>query len=294
MGLFNKNNVYIVGELVEVKDFRLDVHSGDKNYVAATVVIKSIVNGKELLTEARTFINELTTKGAVNKNYTVVKDIQSMLGKRVVISGGNIRGERFWSERTSQLANSTRINFNLIRLARTQETEDKATFEFGGFVTRPIQEVVDENGDVKYFQITLGQANYKEDNMFEVTFTVTKDNIKAVRVMEEKYEAGVTVEINGNCETIVTQKAVQTEVAFGEAIEKIYTNVDKKYVITGGSDIISGDGEYTEEIISRLVSAYKAEGAEIQKKASEKGNTATTASNSAKPKSKASSLAGLI
>lgn len=293
--LNTKNNVYLVGELVEVKDFKEGFYGDNVNYVAATVVIKSMVNDQELLTEARTFINELKKDGTPNKNYSIVKNIQSMLNKRVVISGATLKGERFWSSRTNQLANAVRVNFNLIRLASTKDKEDTVTFEFGGFVTRPLQEVVDENNVVKFYQITLGQANYKEDNMFEVTFTVDADNEKAARAIENMYEAGVTVEVSGVCRTIVNVVEKTTEVAFGDPIVKKYNNVDRKFVITSGSEVITGEGEYTAEVIEKLVAAYKAEGKEIQAKAS---NTATTTnssvSNAPKPKAKNSSLAGLI
>jgi hypothetical protein len=295
MSLINKNSVYLVGELVEVKDFREGTHSGDKNFVSATVVIKSIVDGQELLTEARTFCNELKADGNQNKNYATIKNINSWLGKRVVISGGSLKGERFWSPRTSQLVNAVRTNFNLIRLASANDKEDKATFEFGGFVTRPLQEVLDENNNVKYYQITLGQATYKEDNMFECTFTVTADNIAAARAIEDKYVAGATVEISGVCQTIVTVIEKETEVAFGAPVVKKYNNVDKKFVILGGSEVISGEGEYTDDVIERLVAAYNAEGKDIQAKASsnEKANT-NVSSSQPKPKAKSSSLAGLI
>ena len=295
MSLLNKNSVYLVGELVEVKDFREGTHSGNKNYVSATVVIKSVVGDQELLTEARTFVNELKTDGNPNKNYTTIKNIDSMLNKRVVISGASLKGERFWSPRTNQLVNSVRTNFNLIRLAGANDKEDKATFEFGGFVTRPLQEVLDENGNVRYYQITLGQATYKEDNMFECTFTVAADNVAAARAIEDKYVAGATVEISGVCQTIVTVIEKETEVAFGDPVIKKYNNVDKKFVILGGSEVISGEGEYTEDVIDRLVAAYNAEGKEIQAKASstEKASASATSAQP-KPKAKSSSLAGLI
>lgn len=293
MSLANKNNVYIVGELVEIKDFKNDVYGADsQNYVAATVVIKSMVDGQELLTEARTFISEYTSKKTVNKNYSVIKNIHNMLNKKVVISGAQLVSERFWSERTQQLANSTRIRFNLIRLARETD-EDRVTFEFSGFVTRPITEVLDEDGNVRYYQITLGQANYKEDNMFEVTFAVSKDNVKAYNVMDEKYVPGSTVEVNGVCQTIVTHIEKTEPVAFGDPIVKRFTNVDKKFIITGGSDVISGEGEYLDDVINRLIAAYKAEGTEIQNKASSQKSSAAT-TTAAKPKSRASNLAGLI
>ena len=291
--LKNKNNVYLVGELVEIKDFKEGFYGDNLNYVSATVVIKSIVNDQELLTEARTFINELKKDGTPNKNYSVIKNIQNMLNKRVVISGATLRGERFWSAKTNQLVNSVKVNFNLIRLASSRDNEDTVTFEFGGFVTRPLQEVVDENNVVKYYQITLGQANFKEDNMFEVSFTVDADNEKAARAIENMYEAGATVEISGVCRTIVNVVEKTTEVAFGDPIVKKYNNVDRKFVITSGSEVITGEGEYTADVIDRLVAAYKAEGKEIQSKASNAA-TDSSVSNAPKPRSKNSSLAGLI
>lgn len=293
--LNNKNNVYIVGELVEIKSFKEGVWGDDKKYVTANVVVKSNVNGQELLTEARTFINEKTASGTVNKNYTTVLNINDLLGKRVVISGANLTSERFWSARTNQLVNSTRINFNLIRAARANENEDKVTFEFGGFVTRPIKEVTDENDEVKYYQISIGQATYKEDNMFEVNFIVDKDNVKAVQVIGDQYVSGATVEVSGICRTIVNKRIVATEVAFGEAIPKEYINTDKKFVITGGSEVISGEGEYTEEVINNLVKIYSDTGKEIQAKAASAEKTSTaSASPAAKPKPKNTNLAGLI
>lgn len=291
--LNNKNNVYLVGELVEIKDFKEGFYGDNLNYVSATVVIKSIVNDQELLTEAKTFINELKKDGTPNKNYSVIKNIQNMLNKRVVISGATLRGERFWSAKTNQLVNSVKVNFNLIRLASSRDNEDTVTFEFGGFVTRPLQEVVDENNVVKYYQITLGQANFKEDNMFEVSFTVDADNEKAARAIENMYEAGATVEISGVCRTIVNVVEKTTEVAFGDPIVKKYNNVDRKFVITSGSEVITGEGEYTADVIDRLVAAYKAEGKEIQSKASNAA-TDSSVSNAPKPRSKNSSLAGLI
>jgi hypothetical protein len=293
--LNTKNNVYIVGELVEIKDFKNDVwtdNNGDHKYVAATVVVKSIVNDQELLTEARAFINELTKNGTVNKNYTTLKDVDSLLNKRVVISGARLVSERFWSTRTSQLSNSTRINFNLIRAARSTETDDKVTFEFGGFVTRPIQEVLDENGEVKHYQISIGQATYSENDMFEVNFIVDKDNLKAVQVMGEQYTSGATVEVSGVCKTIVSKYSKQTEIAFGEPIVKEYINTDKKFVITGGSEVLSGEGEYTDEVINNLVAVYSAKAKEIQAKATSAEKT--SASPAAKPKPKNTNLAGLI
>lgn len=287
--LNTKNNVYLVGELVEVKDFKEGNYDG-KNYVATTIVVKSIVDGVELLTEARSFTNELKKDGTTNKNYSTMKNISTLLNKRVVVSGAQLRGERFWSPRTNQLANSVKISFNIIRTA-SQKDEDKATFDFGGFVTRPLQEVVDENNNVKYYQITLGQANYSETNMFEVAFTVDASNVAAARAIENMYTAGSTVEVSGNYRTIVTTIEKVTEVAFGDPVVKKFNSVDRKLVITSGSEPITGEGEYTEEAITKLIAAYNAEGKQIQEKALSQPNNSEKPAAKPKPKS---SLAGLI
>ena len=95
------------------------------------------------------------------------------------------------------------------------------------------------------------------------------------------------------CRTIVNVVEKTTEVAFGDPIVKKYNNVDRKFVITSGSEVITGEGEYTADVIDRLVAAYKAEGKEIQSKASNAA-TDSSVSNAPKPRSKNSSLAGLI
>jgi hypothetical protein len=291
--LLTKNNVYIVGELVEVKDFKTLQYGADsKNAVSATVVIKCNLGEQENLIEARTFISELTSKGTVNKNYTNILNIENLLNERVVISGGQLVSDRFWAANSQQLINSTRINFNLIRKANLKEMEDKATFEFGGFVHTPLQEVLDADGNTKYYSMTLGQSNYKEDNMFTVNFIVDKDNVAAIRSIQDNYEQYSTVEISGILQTIVTQIKKETQVAFGDPVVKVYNNVDKKYVITGGSEVVTGEGEYTEEDLKRLLTAYKEEGSSIQAKAN--STDTKTSTPSAAPKAKKSSLAGLI
>lgn len=291
--MLSKNNVYIVGELVEVKDLRQIQYGADnKNAVSASIVVKCILGNQENLIEARSFVGELTKSGAINKNYATILNLKDMLNQRVVISGGTLQSDRFWSANSQQLINTTRVNFNLIRLANSKETEDKATFEFGGFVYSPLVEMLDENNDVKYYQMSVAQANYKEDNMFIVNFIVDRDNAAAINSIQNNYTQFSTIEINGVLQTIVTQRTETTPVAFGEPIVKTYNNVDKKYVITGGTDVITGEGEYTEEAMANLINAYKAEGANIQNKANSATNTSATPA--AAPKAKKSALAGLI
>lgn len=292
MALLNKNDVYIVGELVEIKDLRQISYGDNQNAISATIVVKCNIGEEENLIEVRNFTNELTKAGAVNKNYATICNLNDMLNKRVVISGARLTSERFWSANSQQLLNSTKVSFNMIRLARSNETEDKATFEFGGFVTNPLVEILDEDGNLKYYEMSIAQANYKEDNMFIVKFALNKDNVKAATAIQRAYEVGTTVQIVGNISTIVTQHKTETPMAFGEPVVKTFTNVDKKFFITSGSNPIQDEGCYDEATIERLIDAYKQEGIAIQTKAASSGETKTASPST--PKVKKSSLAGLL
>lgn len=299
MALLKTNSCYIIGTLVEVKDFR-EVTYGANNAeaVTATIVVKSqLGEGDEnaSLTELRTFCSKLTKAGAVNKNYNTILHIQDLLNKRVVVSGATLNGERFWAKNTNQLVPTTKYNFNLIRPASANQTEDKAEFQFGGFVYRELQPKVNEDGDILYYQMSIAQANYKEDNMHVIDFVVDKDNQTAVKAIEKMYEQGATVEVSGVCRNIISTTVVEEEVAFGEPIKKTYTKTDKRLVITSGQPVIQGEGEYTLENIKALNDAYVKEGTEIKDKANSTVQNSSNASSATDSKpSKKSALAGLI
>ena len=222
-------------------------------------------------------------------------NIDELLNKRVVVSGATLQGTRFWSAKTNQLVPSTKYNFNIIRPAKTDD-KDTATFSFSGFVYKPLTERTDADNNVEYYQMSLAQANYKEDGMHVVDFIVDKDNLKAIQVIESKYEQGSTIEIFGICKNIVTNVTKTEETAFGEPITRILPRSDKKLVITQGKEPIIGEGEYTIEDIKRLNAAFIAEGEQIKNKAVNTASAPATnnASSPAKPMSKKSALAGLI
>ena len=219
---------------------------------------------------------------------------KDLLNERVVISGASLAGNRFWSPRTEQLVAATKINFNLINKATSVQTEDKAEFKFGGFVLRELAEKLDAEGNLEYYTITIAQANYSENDMMEVQFTLPKDNIAAVNAIQARYEQGTTVLINGVCQTIVTTHSTTEETMFGEAQTRVSVRSDKKFIIVGGKEPIVGEGEYTVEAIKALNAAYVKSGEKIKQDSLGSNSKAESAPEQQKAPSKKSALAGLI
>lgn len=294
MALLKENECYIVGTLVEVKELKevLFGPNKDKEGVSAKIVVKSVVNDVENLIELTTFISKVTKAGTINKNYNTILGLNDLLNTRVVVSGATIESERFWAKNTNQLVQSTKYRFNIIRPASSAQTEDKAEFKFGGFVYRELAEKLDENGEIMYYQFSLAQANYKEDNIFIVDFVVPKNNLAAVNAIQKMYEQGATVEVSGICQNVVSISTTTEDVAFGDPIVRTHTRTDRKLIITSGQQPITGEGEYTIDSIKALNEAYTREGIAIKDKASASANDATQETVN-KP-SKKSALAGLI
>jgi hypothetical protein len=255
----------------------------------------NVINDEENVFALSAFCNKINNDGSTNKNYNKLVNVKELVGRRVVISGARLVGDRFWSKQNEQLVPAQKFDFSMIREASDKETEDKAEFEFSGFVVRELAEKCDSEGNLLYYQMTIGQATYKEDNMFMLDFIVEKDNVAAAKAIENAYPQFSTVSIHGVCRNIVTTTTVQEESLFGEPIVKVYTRNDKKLVITGGDQPITGEGEYTEEHIAALNKAYVAEGEVIKAKAKNTDTAPTTSTASApKPVNKKSALAGMF
>jgi len=298
--MLNTNSCYFIGELVEVKRLTQGTFEREGQeipYVSASIILKCVIRGEENLIQLENFTPALKKDGTPNKNYNTIVNINDMLNKRVVVSGASLSGERFWSTKNNQLVPVTKINFNIINLASRNQTEDKAEFKFGGFVYRELAEKNNEEGELQYYTITLAQANYKEDNMFEIQFTVAKDNFTAAQHIREYYEQGATVEIKGEISNLVSVQTITEEVDFGEPTIRTVTRSEKHFYITGGNKPIVGEGEYSAEAIAALVKAYAISGAKIKEdalKSTSKTEAAGTPAEAKGAPSKKAALAGLI
>ena len=65
--------------------------------------------------------------------------------------------------------------------------------------------------------------------------------------------------------------------AFGAPVTKTYTNRQSNFYIEGGSNPIADDRVYSSDVVSTLISAYKAHDVELQNAASTKAPATNSA-----------------
>lgn len=290
--VLNTNVIKVIGELVEIKSKKDLVFKDGREGASASVIIKSIVNDKEVMTEVSLLSSKFNKDGQPAKLYTAIENLENMLNKKVV-GRCKFNPNRFWDTRKQQLVNANKVEATWIGLANNKDV-DEVSFTFGGFIHTPLQEVLDENGDVRYFKLTMGQANYNGTNMILVDFIVNKEDTAIIKAVQENYEQYSTVEINGVCQSITTSIKKEKPTLIGEPITTVYNNTRRNWVLKNGSELYTGGeeaGEYTEEILRQLLTAYKESGAAIQ--ASAAATTPADAMTTPKKPIKAS-LAGLI
>jgi hypothetical protein len=264
----NKNEVVVVGTLVE-NGLEIKESQGGQTYITGNIAVKSVLDGEEQVFEFRLFSFQFK-KGTteVNGLFKTYASLDTKIGKRVKVIGG-IEDNRFFQERTGQIVS---FNFNAGRFIYdvTDKTPDSATFEFAGYVDKPIHEKTNKDGEVLHYEISLGQANYNGTKPVMVKFQVPATNRKAVTYMERNYEKGVTITVNGNLKVDVEKVTKEEEVAFGDPIVKEYINTFKAYQIVSGSEPIYGRNEYPASKIREFANIYEDEGIEIQNKAKDK------------------------
>lgn len=271
----NKNEVVVVGTLVD-NGLEIKESQGGQTYITGNITVKSVINGEEQVFEFRLFSFQYK-KGTTETNglFRTYSNLDSKIGSRIKVIGG-IEENRFFQERTGQIVS---FNFNAGRFIYdvTDKTPDSATFEFAGYVDKPVHEKTNKDGEVLYHELLLGQANYNATKPIMVKFQVPADNKRAVAYMERNYEKGTTVTINGNLKVEIEKITKEEEVAFGDPIVKEYINTFKAYQVVSGSEPIFGKNEYTNAVIRNFANVYEDEGVEIQGKAKDRVKSQGTA-----------------
>ena len=271
----NKNEVVVVGTLVD-NGLEIKESQGGQTYITGNISVKSVIDGEEKVFEFRLFSFQYK-KGTteINGLFKTYSNLDTKIGRRVKVIGA-VEENRFFQERTGQIVS---FNFNSGRFIYdvTDKTPDSATFEFAGYVEKPITERTNKDGDLLYYEITMGQANYNGTKPVVVKFQIPADNRRAVSYIERNYERGVTATINGNLNVEVEKITKEEEVAFGDPVVKEYVNTYKAYQIVSGSEPIFGRSEYTAEQIRNFANAYEDESIEIQNKAKDRVTTEGTA-----------------
>lgn len=258
------NKIYVIGTLAQVKDVRTGDKDGVK-WVAGTAVVTSDANEFEF----KYYAAEKTQKGKENSRYANYETLANRVGERVKVNG-EVSGRLWFNDAQGQVINFNELSAGFFNTPKPSEA-DVATFEFGGFVVKPLYERYNKEEELIAYEMEVAQANYNGDNMQIVRFSVDKDNPKTVSAISSTYSKGTTIFISGVIKYEVVMEEKVEEVAFGDPIVKKYQNTRKSFVITAGKQPIIDDGlAYSPAQIATLQSAYSDYTAQLEKDAKDK------------------------
>lgn len=287
------NKVYVVGTVQEVNT-NIRSTSDGRNYINGKVVIKTIVNDVESLVEMKVLAFEKTKSGEDNKVYINYTKLDGQLGKRVKVSGEFREGSMI-DQSNGGVRHFNEIYLKFINPAKADDA-DCATFEYSGFVVKPLYERKNKEDELLGYRIEVGQANYNNTAMQVIRFDVNKNDLNIAQAIEANYVTGSTVSFSGNI-TYVSRTEVKTEeVAFGDPITKTFVVSDKNFRITGGNEPFDEEdpAAYSMEEIKKYVEAYKAADVERVEKNSIDSSSAEPVSTATNPMSKMIRKSSLI
>ena len=248
------NKVCLIGTLVEV-DVEERISKQNKPFISGKVAIKSVVDNKENIVEARVMAMKMTKDGGISKLFEKYKSLPGMLNQRVKVEGA-LKDEVMVSD--GQVRHFNSIEAKFFNKANVNE-QDGCTFEYSGFVVKPIAERKNKEDELIGYRIEIAQANYNDTNIANIRFDVNKNDINIAQAIESNYTTGTTVKIQGKISFDTRTETKEEEVSFGEANRKTVVYTDKVYRITGGSEPYDEDSPeaYTMDEIKQLVNAYK-------------------------------------
>lgn len=281
MAVLKKNEVFIIGTLVDVKtDVRTSTEN--KTYISGKASIKVIVNNVENIIEASIYAFEKTKEGADSKMFKSYVTLESLIGKRVRVTGSLGEGS-IVDPSTGDVRHFNQINARFINAAYSTDTEDKATFEYSGFVVRPIYERRDKEDNLLGYKIEVAQANYYDNNCIVVRFDIDKNDTQKAAVIEANYVAGSTVEFSGTLGAVSTIETKTVEADFGDPIVKTFAKTEKSYSIVSGNLPLAEEDEnaYKKPLIDTLIAAYKQADVDRVEKARSNATEETVAENPA-------------
>lgn len=267
-----QNSFKLVGELVESNlETKTSGRSG-KDFISGKIVIKSVLDGRQQLTEVELFSNKFKQDGTSNKLYETYANLGALLNKRVRVSG-ELGESRFFSTTNSQLVSTTINRGRYVAPADTGE-KDTTDFSFAGYIIKPLYEKNSKDGDLLAYEMVMAQANWNNTKPTLIKFSVAKDNKAAVNAIQKLYEKGMTVSVRGIVSIVTEDVEVSEQTAFGDST-RVYHNTYKNYLIKTGSQPLD-KGLYTSQDILELNRAYEDDGLAIQTAAKGQTNSGKT------------------
>jgi hypothetical protein len=274
----NINKAYVIGTLTEV-----EIREGQKDgkeYIAGKF---KVAVSEENIVEHTFFSYETTREGKVSSRYKNYQGIERLKGQRIKVTSG-IGSRAFYSDKEGQVIHFNEVNASFINPVKETD-ENTSTFEYSGYVVKPLHERLNKEEELVAYEMEIGQANYKGDNLVLVRFTVNPDNTRMVEGVQTHYAKGTTVSIIGEIKHNVTIVEQKIEVMLGEPTVKHFENVLKTYEITGGKEAIVSDSAYTPAQINELENAYQTYLTDVEAKAKETAKSGQSTAKDAPGKS---------
>lgn len=261
----NKNEFKVVGRLTKATLKTGKSTRTGQEYVSATAVVVSNVNGVDNEYEITFFANQMTADNKVSALFTSYSKMPELEGKKVEIKG-TLRENRFFSSSLNQIVSTQELSGRFIQ-GVPESAVDEGSWLISGFIAKSLVEKTNKNGEVYRYDLTVAQTNYDGKSLSMYTLHINPIHRNIVAALE-KYEVGQTLRLNGslNFKTEVVTVEDKNEGGFGGPVYKTYTNRQKNYFIEQGSAPIVDETKYDSMTISDLISAYKAKDVELMEK----------------------------
>lgn len=286
MNVTKENRIDVTGIVESIKVVK-DTSDKVGPYIRGDLVITAKV-GKTMNIPIPFFAAYKTKAGKVRKLYTQLENLQQ--GARINVVG-SIEDNKFWDQARGQLVKTKRLRLNFINDARNEDP-DKAEFVYSGFVTAPLQEKFNKNGDSIGFEIGIAQATYDNSRAMNVFFQVDGSNSKAINYITNEYTPATTIKVNGSLDFDIETVTIEEQVDFGKPIIKTYQNRTSNLMIESGK--VMTEEVYERDVIDQLLAADKEDDQEVQTEAKNKEVSGDAVSNAAPQKAKAKVNQSLI
>lgn len=266
------NEVNVEGVLLE-KRIELKTFSG-KESISGEIDVE--IEDGEVHT-INLFSNKLKKDGTENGNYkglkTIMDEYKSVadVGKeeadKVRITDGKIGLNEYFSQ-NGELKSYPKISTNFVNRVKASENfTPKAEFKTEVFVKSVLPE--EKNHEETGRVVLKGYIPLYGGKLIPFSFVVT--NKEAIDYVEENYEPGTTVKINGEIINKVEIKKTVEAVAFGKPQESITRKTTREYVISGGSDPYEEENKdaYSMETIKKALTEREIHLEELKNKKNE-------------------------
>lgn len=262
-----RNSIIIIGTLKNVVSNIRNSAANGSEYIIVNAEINSVIGGETKTFDVRFMANKLTQAKAVNKLFEQLTGMQDFIGRKIEVRG-SLSVNRFWSTNSAQIANAQTLAGRFWNVV-SDDTEDKAEFTIEGCLLTSLTEKKNKEGAIYRYDLEIGQPNYHGDMMEIYTLHVDPNNIAVLNGIRQTYKLGQTASFSGILDFTTRVSTIEDKnTAFGQPVQRQFTNRIKNFYITSGSlPYTAEQGAYSSEQISGWVAAYKARDIDIASKA---------------------------